>query len=69
MDLIASEGSPSEISDKIKDILYTKSVGKVEAIRPETYDSAFTAPEPEVEEEEWCLNQIINNTKSSIRVI
>ena len=52
MDLIASEGSPSEISDKIKDILYTKSVGKVEAIRPETYDSAFTAPEPEVEEEE-----------------
>ena len=50
MDLIASEGSPSEISDKIKDILYTKSVGKVEAIRPEIYDSAFTAPEVEEEE-------------------
>ena len=50
MDLIASEGSPSEISDKIKDMLYTKSVEKVEAIRPETYDSTFKAPEVEEEE-------------------
>ena len=50
MDLIASEGSPSEISDRIKDMLYTKSVGKVEAIRPETYDSAFKAPEVEEED-------------------
>lgn len=52
MDLIASEGSPSEISDKIKDMLYTKSVGKVEAIRPETYDSAFKSLEVEEEEED-----------------
>tara|TARA_B100001094_G_scaffold38721_1_gene33083 strand:+ start:27379 stop:27552 length:174 start_codon:yes stop_codon:yes gene_type:complete len=52
MDLIASEGSPSEISDKLKDMLYTKSVEKVEAIRPETYDSAFTKQESEVEEED-----------------
>ena len=50
MDLIASEGSPSEISDRIKNMLYTKSVGKVEAMRPETYDSAFKIPEVEVEE-------------------
>ena len=52
MDLIASEGSPSEISDKLKNMLYTKSVEKVEAIRPETYDSAFSDSEVEVESEE-----------------
>lgn len=52
MDLIASEGSPSEISDKLKDILYAKSAEKVETIRPETYDSAFTKQESEVEEED-----------------
>ena len=51
MDLIASEGSPSEISDKLKDILYAKSVEKVETIRPETYDSAFVEAEVESEEE------------------
>ena len=34
IDMIASDESPSQISDKIKNILFTKSADKIDAIRP-----------------------------------
>ncbi len=43
MDLIASEESPSGISDAIKDILYAKSVSKIEDITPEVAASLFNS--------------------------
>ena len=41
MDLLVKDESPSQISDKIKDILFSKSAEKIEAIRPQVADSIF----------------------------
>ena len=35
IDLIATEESPSDVSGKIKELLYSKAAEKIEAIRPE----------------------------------
>ena len=35
LDMVVNDASPSDVSDKIKDILYTKSSEKIEGIRPE----------------------------------
>ena len=59
IDLIATDSSASEISDKIKDILYSKAAERVDALRPVVANSLFggeTEGEeietPEVETEE-----------------
>jgi hypothetical protein len=41
IDLIATDGSPSEVSDMIKQLLYTKSAEKVDAFRPEIATTMF----------------------------
>ncbi len=51
MDMIIADESPSNISDKIKDILFAKSAGKVDNFRPEVADSTFNSGEEEVETE------------------
>lgn len=43
LDLIASDESPSDISDKIKEILYSKATEKIEQIRPEVSASMFNS--------------------------
>ena len=50
MDMIIADESPSNISDTIKDMLYTKSAEKVDAFRPNVASSTFN-PTPEVETE------------------
>ena len=50
MDMIIADESPSNISDTIKDMLYTKSAEKVDAFRPNVATSTFN-PTPEVETE------------------
>lgn len=35
IDLIATDGTPSDVSDKIKGILYAKSAERIDAARPE----------------------------------
>lgn len=51
MDMIISdESSPSDISDKIKEILYAKSAEKIDAARP--YVAAGLFGEDEVDSEE-----------------
>ena len=55
IDLIATDSSASEISDKIKDILYSKAAERVDALRPVVANSLFggeTEDETEVEREE-----------------
>jgi|TARA_B100001964_G_scaffold11037_1_gene11712 hypothetical protein len=53
MDLMATDESPSQISDKIKDMLYAKSSDRVNNFRPEVassvFDSVNAVTEPEVE--------------------
>jgi len=50
LDDIVTDDSPSQISDKIKDILFAKSAEKIDAFRP--YVAAQTFGEVESEEEE-----------------
>tara|TARA_B100000029_G_scaffold273109_1_gene267880 strand:+ start:760 stop:1002 length:243 start_codon:yes stop_codon:yes gene_type:complete len=51
MDMMASDESPSGISDKIKDILFNKSAEKIDAIRPDVANNMFGQDEPEEEPE------------------
>jgi len=49
MDLIVADESPAGISDKIKEVLYTKAAGKVENQRPQVAASMFDDGDTEVE--------------------
>jgi len=51
IDLIATDSAASEVTDKLKDILFTKSAERIEAQRPNISASMFDEPEYEVEEE------------------
>ena len=52
VDLIGSDASASDITDKIKDALYTKAAERIEAIRPTIGASMFDGPEESKEESE-----------------
>jgi hypothetical protein len=41
IDLIATDGTASDISDKIKEMLYTKSVERIDSVRPEIASLMF----------------------------
>ena len=49
VDLIATDASPSDVSDKIKDALMAKAAVRIDALRPEVASSVFDAEEPEEE--------------------
>ena len=49
MDMMVDDASSSAISDKIKEILYTKSAEKVDAVRPTVGAGLFGEEEPETE--------------------
>ena len=52
MDMIAADDSASQVSDKIKDILYAKSSERVDAFRPLVANSVFSGEDQiEVEDE------------------
>ena len=55
MDMIIADESPSEISDKIKDILFSKASAKVDSLRPEVAKTVF-GDQDEYEDEEWINN-------------
>jgi hypothetical protein len=47
MDMIAADESPSQISDKIKELLFTKASEKIDVFRPEVANSMFGGGEEE----------------------
>lgn len=51
MDLIGADESASQISDKIKDMLYAKAATKIDDFRPSVADSLFGDAEDEVDTE------------------
>ena len=52
VDLIATnDSSAADVSDKIKEILYTKSAERIEGLRPEVAASMFSELEPEIDQE------------------
>ena len=53
MDMIAADESPSQISDKIKELLFTKAAGRVDEFKPVVANSMF---DTEDGEEDWLIN-------------
>ena len=51
VDLIATDASPADTTDQIKDLLYTKAAAKIEDIRKSGADNMFDETEVEQEEE------------------
>ncbi len=51
MDLLVSDESPAQVSDKIKDILQSKSAEKIKDVRPDVASSLFDDGEVEDSEE------------------
>jgi len=41
IDLIATDSAPSDISDKVKELLYTKASERIEAMKPMAAASVF----------------------------
>lgn len=50
MDLIATDESPSQVSDKIKDLLFGKSAEKIEGLRSVVASSMFDNDDENEEE-------------------
>jgi len=42
IDLIATNGAPSDVSDRIKELLYVKAAERVDAARPEIAELLFS---------------------------
>ena len=51
MDMIVKDDSASQVSDKMKDILFAKSAERVDAHRKDVANSLFGDTEPETEDE------------------
>ena len=52
MDMIISDESPSQVSDKIKDILFAKTAEKIDSFRPVVASSLFNSELESQEDEE-----------------
>ena len=50
VDLIATDASASDVSDKIKDALMAKAAARIDALRPEVASTVFDAEESEEDE-------------------
>ena len=76
MDLMVNDESPSQVSDKIKDLLYAKSADKIRSIKPDVASQLFdngeeyedevdteidAEVETEVETEEQPVEQGVEN--------
>ena len=55
MDMMISDESPSQISDKIKDILFAKSAERIDSFRPSIANAVFDGEDIEVDDEEETL--------------
>lgn len=52
LDMITTDESPSQVSDKIKELLFAKSAEKIDAYRPSVSDSMFSDEESVEDAEE-----------------
>ncbi len=52
VNLVGSDSSASDISDRIKDVLYAKAAERINTIRPTVGASMFDEPEESKEESE-----------------
>ena len=66
MDMIVNDESPSQISDKLKDMLYAKSAEKIETARPVVANSLFGNQEVEDEIDDEEVDEV--DAESEIEV-
>ena len=52
LDMITTDESPSQISDKIKEVLFAKSAERIDAYRPSVATQLFDNEDTEVEVED-----------------
>jgi len=50
LDMIIADKSPSQVSDKIKELLFAKSAERIDTVRPEIAASMFMSDEENEEE-------------------
>ncbi len=65
MDMMVSDESPSQISDKIKDILYGKAAERIDAFRPMVANGVFGEDDIEVEDDEEETLEVSNELEST----
>ena len=58
MDMMVDDASATAISDKIKEILYTKSAEKIDAARPLVGAELFGDEIPEIEDETEVTSEL-----------
>ena len=58
MDMIVSDESPSQISDKLKDMLYAKSAEKIDGYKSSVSASLFNDSEEESEIEDSVEDEV-----------
>ena len=65
MDMMVSDESPSQISDKIKDILYGKAAERIDAYRPMVANGVFGEDDIEVEDDEEETLDVTNELETT----
>ena len=64
MDMMVDDASSSAISDKIKEILYTKSAEKIDAARPLVGAELFGDEVPEVQDEPTDETEVVSELET-----
>ena len=66
MDMMVDDASSSAISDKIKEILYTKSAEKIDAARPFVGAELFGDEVPEVQDEPTDETEVTSELETEV---
>ena len=64
MDMMVDDASSAAISDKIKEILYTKSAEKIDAARPLVGAELFGDEVPEVQDEPTDETEVVSELET-----
>ena len=64
MDMIIADKSPSQISDRIKDMLFAKTADKVDGHRSNVANQTFDSPEPEETSGEDSVEKVTDTSMS-----
>ena len=65
MDMMVSDESPSQISDRIKEILFGKAAERIDAFRPMVANGVFGEDDIEVEDDEEETPEVSNELEST----
>ena len=66
MDMMAADASASDVSDKIKEILYAKTAEKVDAARPLVGAELFGDEIPEVDDESTDETEVTSELETEV---